>query len=54
MTSKTKLKIFLVDDHEMFRNGLKSIIEQENIGEIVAEAATAALCGACLGVTSLA
>lgn len=35
---KTKLKIILVDDHEMFRNGIKSLIEQENIGEIVGEA----------------
>jgi DNA-binding NarL/FixJ family response regulator len=38
MTTKNKFKIVVVDDHEMFRNGLKSLIEQENIGQIVAEA----------------
>ena len=36
--SKTKPKIILVDDHEMFRNGIKSLIEQENMGEIIGEA----------------
>jgi DNA-binding NarL/FixJ family response regulator len=38
MTSNKKYKIIVVDDHEMFRNGLKSLIEQENIGVIIAEA----------------
>ncbi len=33
-----KLKAILVDDHVMFRNGLKSILEQENIAEIIGEA----------------
>lgn len=35
---KNNLKIVVVDDHEMFRNGLKSLIEQENLGHIIAEA----------------
>jgi DNA-binding NarL/FixJ family response regulator len=38
MTTENKCNIIVVDDHEMFRNGLKSLIEQEKIGQIVAEA----------------
>jgi DNA-binding NarL/FixJ family response regulator len=36
--SKTKFKVIIVDDHEMFRKGLKSLLEQENIADIIAEA----------------
>lgn len=35
---KESFKIIIVDDHEMFRNGLKSLIEHEGIGQIVGEA----------------
>jgi DNA-binding NarL/FixJ family response regulator len=36
---KTEMpKIIVVDDHVMFREGLKSLIEQENLGEVIAEA----------------
>jgi len=34
----SKAKIMIVDDHEMFREGLKLLIEAEGIGEVVAEA----------------
>jgi len=33
-----KTKIVIVDDHEMFREGMKLFIETEGIGEVVAEA----------------
>jgi DNA-binding NarL/FixJ family response regulator len=33
------LKLFLVDDHKIFREGLKNLIEIEQIGQVVAEAA---------------
>ncbi len=33
-----KYKIILVDDHAMFRNGLKLMIETRGVGEIIAEA----------------
>lgn len=33
-----KTKIIIVDDHSMFREGLKLLIETEGIGEIIAEA----------------
>ncbi len=33
-----KLKLFLVDDHKIFREGLKHLIEVEEIGDVVAEA----------------
>ncbi|HEY5591986.1 MAG TPA: response regulator transcription factor [Paludibacter sp.] len=33
-----KAKIVIVDDHEMFREGMKLFIETEGIGEVVAEA----------------
>jgi len=36
MNSKTK--IVIVDDHEMFREGMKLLIETEGIGEVIAEA----------------
>jgi DNA-binding NarL/FixJ family response regulator len=32
------IKIIIVDDHLIFRNGLKILLEQENIGIVVAEA----------------
>ncbi len=35
---KNNFKIIIVDDHEMFRSGIVSLIKQENIGDIVAEA----------------
>jgi len=38
MSKQQKLKIILVDDHKMFRNGIKLLIEIENIGEVIAEA----------------
>jgi len=31
-------KIFIVDDHALFREGIKLLIEQENLGEIIGEA----------------
>ena len=34
----SKAKIVIVDDHEMFREGMKLLIETEGIGEVVAEA----------------
>ncbi|MCK9208083.1 MAG: response regulator transcription factor [Salinivirgaceae bacterium] len=36
--NKTKIKAVIVDDHEMFRSGLKSLLEQENLAQVVAEA----------------
>jgi len=33
-----KSKIIIVDDHALFREGLKLLIEKENIGEVIAEA----------------
>lgn len=38
MEKQGKLNIVIVDDHKMFRNGIKLLIEVENIGNIVAEA----------------
>lgn len=40
MTIKTlkTFKVILVDDHKMFRHGLKLMIENENIGTVIAEA----------------
>jgi DNA-binding NarL/FixJ family response regulator len=32
------LKIIIVDDHALFREGLKLLIEEEEIGEVIAEA----------------
>lgn len=34
----TNYKIMLVDDHTLFRDGLKLLIEKENIGKVVGEA----------------
>jgi len=36
--NKKLFKTIIVDDHEMFRNGLKSLLEQENIVQVIAEA----------------
>lgn len=36
--TKQKFKAVLVDDHVMFRNGLKSLLEQESLVEVIAEA----------------
>jgi DNA-binding NarL/FixJ family response regulator len=33
-----KPRIFIVDDHALFREGVKLLIEQENLGEIMGEA----------------
>lgn len=33
---KNKFKIIVADDHEMFCTGIKSLMKQDNIGEIVA------------------
>jgi len=33
-----KARIFLVDDHKIFREGLKNLIEIEDVGEVVGEA----------------
>ena len=33
-----KIKLFLVDDHKIFREGLKQLIEIEEIGTVIAEA----------------
>ena len=38
MNTKGKVNIIIVDDHKMFRNGLKLLIEMENIGKVIAEA----------------
>jgi DNA-binding NarL/FixJ family response regulator len=38
MVKTEKPKIIIVDDHVMFRDGLKSLIEQQNIGDVIAEA----------------
>ncbi len=38
MQTNEKLKIIIVDDHEMFRKGIKLLIEMENIGTVIAEA----------------
>lgn len=35
----TAIKVFLVDDHEIFRNGLKQLIDREEDMEVVGEAA---------------
>lgn len=37
--AESKVKIIIVDDHEMFRSGIKSLIELENLGRVIAEAA---------------
>lgn len=37
MSSEKKLKVVLVDDHQLFREGLKRIINLENDMEVVAE-----------------
>jgi DNA-binding NarL/FixJ family response regulator len=36
--NKSNIKAIIVDDHEMFRKGLKSLLEQENWAQIIAEA----------------
>ena len=36
--NKSKLKAIIVDDHQMFRSGLKSLLEQENLAQVVGEA----------------
>jgi DNA-binding NarL/FixJ family response regulator len=36
--TRNKIKAILVDDHEMFRSGMKSLLEQENLAQIIAEA----------------
>jgi DNA-binding NarL/FixJ family response regulator len=33
-----KIKIFLVDDHDMFRDGVKLLLASDNLAEVVAEA----------------
>jgi len=33
-----KIKVFLVDDHEIFRNGLKQLVDSEPDMEVVGEA----------------
>jgi DNA-binding NarL/FixJ family response regulator len=38
MTSKPKIKVAIVDDHQLFRNGLKFIIGNEDDMEVVIEA----------------
>jgi len=38
-----KSKIIIVDDHALFREGLKLLIEKENIGEVIAEAENGAV-----------
>ena len=38
MKNATKYKIIICDDHLMFRDGLKVLLEQNNIGEVIAEA----------------
>lgn len=34
----SKAKIVIVDDHEMYREGMRLLIETEDIGEVIAEA----------------
>lgn len=34
----SKVKLFLVDDHKIFREGLKQLIEVEEVGAVIAEA----------------
>jgi Response regulator containing a CheY-like receiver domain and an HTH DNA-binding domain len=34
----SKLTVLIVDDHEMFRYGLKSMLELENLAQVIAEA----------------
>jgi DNA-binding NarL/FixJ family response regulator len=34
------IKVFLVDDHEIFRNGLKELIDKENDLEVIGEASS--------------
>ncbi len=36
--AKEKIKAIIVDDHQMFRNGLKSLLEQEGWAKIIGEA----------------
>jgi len=36
--TKSKLTVLIVDDHEMFRYGLKSMLELENLAQVIAEA----------------
>ena len=36
------LRVFLVDDHEIVRNGLRSLLEADDDIEVVGEAGTAA------------
>jgi len=36
--TQEKFKIVIVDDHALFREGLRLLIEKEGIGEVVAEA----------------
>ena len=33
-----KPKIIIVDDHQLFREGMKLLIEMENIGQVIGEA----------------
>jgi len=33
-----KAKIIIVDDHALFREGMKLLIEKEGMGEVIAEA----------------
>lgn len=35
---ESKIKIIIVDDHKMFREGLKLLIEMEELGQVIAEA----------------
>ncbi len=39
MSNNQKIKILIIDDHTLFRSGLKSLIQRESEYEIVAEAA---------------
>ena len=34
----TNIKVFLVDDHEIFRNGLKQLVNGESDMEVIGEA----------------
>lgn len=36
---ESKTKIIIVDDHQMFREGMKLLIEMEGLGQVIAEAA---------------
>lgn len=38
MKTHSKYKIIIVDDHSLFREGLRLLIEKEGIGEVIAEA----------------